>query len=243
MDDWQESAFNSRHVHNRVGKSSGKSGRRAEFQVKKTFGKYEVKCPKASNLAADSSPAKTKPGLEIFCLSDDSRGLLGSLSLPGALEANIVLAGSRKVLEDLVCQLEERGLSQDDEDDRSDNGSSSSTSANDVRNADEEEEEEPSQREHEKERQRFQNFEKNSFRSPKFWFQWKGKVLSGSPSNQESTTAPTSQSGRGYLVFSGNDCRSFKGTISCEALGWKDVSISGWKQSTMNERDVVFEWS
>ncbi|KAF9869985.1 hypothetical protein CkaCkLH20_12594 [Colletotrichum karsti] len=26
-----------------------------------------------------------------------------------------------------------------------------------------------------KERQRFENFEKNSFRSPKFWFQWKGR--------------------------------------------------------------------
>ncbi|KAF6807916.1 hypothetical protein CSOJ01_07861 [Colletotrichum sojae] len=237
MDDWQESAFNTRHLHSRVGRSSGRSGRRAAFQVKRTFGRYSVKCPRALRLIWKASCADNKPALEIFCLSDDGRGLLGSLSLPGVLNANVVLAGSAKVLGDLVTQLEEPSSSKDDEDD----DNSSKTMSDDDQDVDEEDE--PSQREDEKERQRFQNFEKNSFRSPKFWFMWKGEVLSGPASTQESTAAPTSQSGMGYLVFSGNDCRSFRGTISCEALGWKDVSISGWKQATMNERDVVFEWN
>ncbi|KAF6815029.1 hypothetical protein CPLU01_14243 [Colletotrichum plurivorum] len=240
MDDWQESAFNTRHVHNRVGRSSGRSGRRAEFQVKRTFGKYSFKCPKAQAIARKSSCTREKPALEIFCLSDDGRGLLGSLFLPGALEANVVLAGSAKVLGDLVTQLEEPSSSNDDENDEDDDNSSKTMSDDDQGAS---EEDEPSQREDEKERQRFQNFEKNSFRSPKFWFMWKGKVLSGPSSTQESTTPSTPQSGMGYLVYSGNECRYFRGTISCDALGWKDVSMTGWKEKTMNERDVVFEWN
>lgn len=260
MDDWQEAAFSTRHVHNRAGKSKfgGGRGRRGggAFEVKRAFGRYDVKCPSAARLTAVASEKESKktmgPGMDIFRLSDDGRGLLGELLLPGALEAKVILAGSRKTLDDLISQFEK-----DDDEDEDENVE------------EEEEEEEPPQREqdggsgdddapqdgnleaseHEeedRERSRFQNFEKNSFRSPKFWFQWKGQVLKSSTSptdGDEGSATGGTKSGRGYVVFSGNDCRSFKGTISCDALGWKDVSLSGWKEVSMSERDVAFAWS
>lgn len=72
-------------------------------------------------------------------------------------------------------------------------------------------------------------FEKNSFRNPKFWLRFK------SPTNP-------SDIGTGYLVFSGNDCRRFKGTLSSELREWDNIAISGWKAVGMSERDISFQW-
>lgn len=73
-------------------------------------------------------------------------------------------------------------------------------------------------------------FEKNSFRNPKFWVRWK------------STDNPDDW-GTGYLVFSGNYCRRFKGTLSSELREWDNIAILGWKAVGMSERDVPFIWN
>ncbi|KAF4913303.1 hypothetical protein CGCVW01_v010894 [Colletotrichum viniferum] len=184
--------------------------------------------------------------MEIFRLSDDGRGLLGRLCLPGVLDASLVMTGSRKTLEELVSGLEagedstsESELENEPED-RAENEVESGAS-------DEEQDVESDDNAfvldaETKEKRRFESFEKNSFRSPKFWFHWKGQVKSNAESSMVKSNLEGSETGRGYVVFSGNDCRSFKGTITVDALQWKDVSLSGWKELTMPERDVAFDW-
>ncbi|KAL2878791.1 hypothetical protein SGCOL_006020 [Colletotrichum sp. CLE4] len=194
------------------------------------------------------------PLMDIFRLSDDGRGLLGQLSLPGVLEASVILTGSRKVLEDLILQFEEGDEETEVPDDSDENGGSGSKhkTCEDEKRADDTHEEDDVDEESEEEEEseaeehrRFKNFEKNSFRSPKFWFQWNGDVTSTATSSLDDQTSLTTrrETGRGYIVFSGNDCRSFKGTISCDSLGWKDVSLSGWKEVSMSERDFAFVWN
>ncbi|GKT64262.1 catalase [Colletotrichum tofieldiae] len=263
MDDWQEAAFTTRHVHNRASKSKaggGRGRRGGAFEVKKTFGRYDVKCPNASkknsNSCEENGRNVVSPTLDIFRLSNDGRGLLGDLVLPGTLEARVVLTGSRKTLENLVLQLEDEEESEQDSakhdhkerayDKGQDESIQSDASRNDdsMTSSDDEEGDEPRDQQcQDKERSRFQNFEKNSFRSPKFWFQWKGQVEASSKTldNQLPATDRV-ETGRGYIVFSGNDCRSFKGTITCDELSWKNVSLSGWKEVSMSERDVPFSW-
>lgn len=80
---------------------------------------------------------------------------------------------------------------------------------------------------------RFHTFEKNSFRAPKFFFHWNGIV-------EESDAAA---SDRGYVVFSGNECRKFKGTITCSAKGWKDAAISGHKIVSRKASDMPVNWN
>ncbi|KZL81217.1 catalase [Colletotrichum incanum] len=260
MDDWQEAAFTSRHVHNRASKSKaggGRGRRGGAFEVKRTFGRYDIKCPNASKTSSNScgkNGSNVAPStLDIFRLSDDGKGLLGYLVLPGTLEAKVVLTGSRKTLENLVSQFEDEEESEkdsakkDDNDRTNDKGQDESVQSDASRNEDSmtsnDEDDSEDQQCQDKERRRFQNFEKNSFRSPKFWFQWKGQVKASSTTLDDQLFATNRvETGRGYIVFSGNDCRSFKGTITCGALSWKDVSLSGWKEVSMSERDVPFVW-
>ncbi|KZL74229.1 catalase [Colletotrichum tofieldiae] len=217
MDDWQEAAFTTRHVHNRASKSKaggGRGRRGGAFEVKKTFGRYDVKCPNASKKNSNSC------------------------------EEN-----GRNVLEDEEESEQDSAKNDHNErayDEGQDESIQSDASRNDdsMTSSDDEEGDEPKDQQcQDKERSRFQNFEKNSFRSPKFWFQWKGQVETSSKTldNQLSATDRV-ETGRGYIVFSGNDCRSFKGTITCDALSWKNVSLSGWKEVSMSERDVPFSW-
>ncbi|KAK1983917.1 hypothetical protein LZ30DRAFT_748266 [Colletotrichum cereale] len=263
MDDWQEAAFTTRHVHNRSSKSKaggGRGRRGGAFEVKKTFGNYEVKCPNAGKTSLESGKNKrnvTSPTLDIFRLSEDGGGLLGYLTLPGTLEASVILAGSRKVLEHLVSQFDNAQESEVDVENNAENEGSydeeqvrpthdSARQAEDPSSSDNEKEADESedQQDQDKERIRFQQFEKNSFRSPKFWFQWKGQVTTSSATPDDHAPATDrDDTGRGYIVFSGNDCRSFKGTITCDTLGWKDVALSGWKQVSMTERDITFTWN
>jgi hypothetical protein len=89
-----------------------------------------------------------------------------------------------------------------------------------------------------REQLRFRNFEKNTFRQPKFWLFWKGIVIAvpenaaqASADNLPDSSPNEPQSGMGYVVFSGNNkYERFRGVISCEYLGWKDVAISGRKE-------------
>ncbi|KAJ5011802.1 hypothetical protein K4K57_005140 [Colletotrichum sp. SAR 10_99] len=184
--------------------------------------------------------------MEILRLSDDGRGLLGRLCLPGVLDASLVMTGSRKTLEGLVSSLEageyitSESEVENEPEDRVEKEveSGASDEEQDVESNDDAIVSETEA----KEKRRFESFEKNSFRSPKFWFQWKGQVKSKPESSMAKSNPEGSETGRGYVVFSGNNCRSFKGTITVDALQWKDVSLSGWKEVTMPERDVGFDW-
>ncbi|KAH7174726.1 uncharacterized protein B0J16DRAFT_349080 [Fusarium flagelliforme] len=255
---WEDDLLSSRHTHNRRSrKSTAKTG-----NVSHVFGIYRVQCAKADAIAQQQSlddnlpdQSTTKkgrkkkqyshshsPNLNIRSFTTDEDGLVGSLHLPGVLNADVHMAGSRKGLEDILATEyasdEEKSDSQDDAhvaSPISDDGSghigtekvmgasqpSDTAETSDIASYEE------------KEQARFNKFEKNTFRQPKFWLSWKGEVLVAPQhsvrADTESATAEI-QSGMGYLVFSGNRYEKFNGTISCDSLGWKDIAISGRKQ-------------
>ncbi|KAJ4258136.1 hypothetical protein NW762_008277 [Fusarium torreyae] len=72
-----------------------------------------------------------------------------------------------------------------------------------------------------KEQMRFRNFEKNTFRQPKFWLSWQGSILAHSDNTTNSSMpeiAGQSQSGMGYIVFAGNKYQKFKAVGNDEAV-------------------------
>jgi hypothetical protein len=264
MDDWQDHALSTRHMHNRNSRrASGKGKKGAAFDVRKTFGEYEVKCAsweRALGELEDNDRNDEEAGLELLRLTEDGQGVLGELVLPGLLRAAIVLAASRKTLSIIT-----RHLSGEDQDDEDEDGDSDGEDDDD-----EDDEEAPN---------RFDTFEKNSFRSPKFWLAWngtltlpkedspppspslarKGTLPSDSPPPSPTlqrtgssfpppkpTSVSTQQSnaeGLGYVTFTGNDCRKFKGTLNCKELGWKDIAFSGFKSVSRSESDRQVLWA
>jgi hypothetical protein len=227
-DDWQSHALTTRHMHNRNQSSKSKSKSSKPFDVHKTFGTYAVKCPawqKVQGVQPDQNAS-----LELYRLTENGEGVLGELALPGVLRASVVLAASRKTLVRCVNEMEKR------EDGGEEEGRSWGGKDADDDDDDEEDEDD-----------RFSTFEKNSFRNPKFWVQWSGMLETRASSKPLSTPDASSDgtatdTGLGYVVFSNNECRKFKGTLNCSALKWKDVAISGWKEVGRGERDVEVSW-
>ena len=225
MDDWQDAAFSTRHMHNRTGRS-GKPKHTSAFDVRKTFASYSVKCPawqKALGTNGDAQPEQDA-SLELYRLTEGGEGVVGQLSLPGLLQASVILAGSRDSLRRPIAEVEpdepnENG-DENDEDDQEDD-------------SDDIEPESP-------EKTRFETFEKNSFRSPKFWFRWSGDPTESSQSASKGTGNHETE--LGYIVFSGNDCRKFKGTINCTSLKWKNVAITGHKLVARSTSDAQVTW-
>ena len=242
--------------------------------MRKTFGEYEVKCAsweRAISEMGEEDRQEEEAGLELLRLTKDGQGVLGELILPGVLRAAIVLAASRKILSIITSQLSGDDQDDDDEDDGHDHDHD--------HEVDEVEDEDGA--EDEQQPDRFDTFEKNSFRSPKFWLAWNGTLVlhtSDSPpsspsharkgshfssadspppsptltrtgssfpppkSNSTSMTS-TQAEGLGYITFTGNDCRKFKGTLNCKELGWKDVAFSGFKSVSRSECDRAVLWS
>ncbi|KAL6702761.1 hypothetical protein ACN47E_000945 [Coniothyrium glycines] len=222
MDDWQDAAFSNRHMHNRNA-GNNKTNRKA-FDVRKTFGSYTVKCAAWQKIvdAATMTRPKQTATLELYRLTENDQGILGELHLPEVLHAAAILAASRISLRTTVLEMES-ALATDD----------------DMTN-DENDDEPLEEDEDLLEQNRLSTFEKNSFRSPKFWMQW-----SGQPSGRgckDSTQQTIAETGLGYFVFSGNDCRRFKGTLNCSSLGWKDVAITGHKLISRGEADTKVNW-
>lgn len=225
MDDWQDAAFSSRHMHNRNGRGS-KSKHTAAFDVRKTFASYSVKCPawqKALSANGDAPPEQDA-SLELYRLTEGGEGVVGRLSLPGVLQASVILAGSRDSLRRTITEVEP-DESNEEEDDGHD---------------DEEEEESDNTEPESPERTRFETFEKNSFRSPKFWFRWSGESMDAAQSVPRK--AGSHETELGYIVFAGNDCRKFKGTIHCTNLKWKNVAITGHKLVARSTSDAQVTW-
>lgn len=207
MDDPIDSAFQSRRFAH--GKSKAKSGRGGgvskPFNPSSAFGRYEV------SLGAGTST--TQHALEIHELTECETGLLGTFDF-AKLKGMFVLTGSRKQLAEIITGLEE--TDDNAEVDSEDNSGSDSDqpehelSATELRD--------------DKLNRRARAFEKNSFRNPKFWMKWKGKLearIDGEPDQIESDM--------GYLVFANNACDKFEGTITCPSLDWKQVKLKGRK--------------
>ncbi|KAI5242445.1 hypothetical protein E4T42_07695 [Aureobasidium subglaciale] len=224
--DWQETAFSTRHMHNRqnrndASKSSGKS-KRNTFDVRKTFGSYTCKCPswfKVYNESKTEGEEGKDAVLELYRLTRDGRGVVGEIALPGVMRAAVVLVASRKVLKEFLESVEFAEEDEAEEGEKDDG---------------EEEDDEDDEEESEEEQDRFETFEKNSFREPKFWLRWNGVV-----SSEETEKA---ESGLGYIIFPSNDCRKFKGTLNCASLEWEDVALSGHKIAPRSESDIPVAW-
>ena len=255
-DDWQSHAFSTRHMHNR---SSRPTSTKHAFSIHKTFATYEVKCPAWRNAlrTLDDKASDQPASLDLYRLSDNGEGVVGEIVLSGVLSATVVLAASRRILGELVEGLE----AEDEEEEEEEEEEEDEIEGVDEEegNCDNEDEEEDSD-DDEKARTRFS---KNSFRAPKFWLQWRGiPTVPGNPSTGEKDVSSTTSSskeipgastspkpdiedentGLGYIVFSTNECRKFKGTLNCSALGWKDVALTGHRVAGRNTSDVRVTW-
>ncbi|KUI65567.1 hypothetical protein VM1G_01236 [Cytospora mali] len=274
--DWQEAAFNTRHLHNRNDRGGQGGNNRHEFQPSNTFGSHLVKCaameklqPAAPEASVGASAKSKKKGgnrsgtvLEVYRLTDDEDGLLGSLVCAGVFEASVVFAGSRKLLWKIWQQLGGTGggAASADLDPTDSKGKAKEqigitgvkkSPRDDDSGDDSGDEEEPSEANTDaqsqssspegRQQRRASTFEKNSFRHPKFWFRWQGEMADDKTSSS-SNNAGTRVHGSGYIVFSGNDCKRFQGTITSEQLGWNNVKISGWKARPQPERDFEIQW-
>lgn len=234
MDDWQDAAFSSRHMHNRVNRNGGRGGgksKRTAFDVRKTFGSYECKCPAWHRINSEGGSSDQHAVLELYRLTENGQGVVGELSLPGVLQAAVILAASRKSLQGILSELEPVNPQQEDE---KPSESANTTDETGDWNQDEDSDEEESEQEPEPDR--FETFEKNSFREPKFWLQWNGML---SPTSGEPEKA---ELGLGYIIFPSNDCKKFKGTLNCASLEWKDVALSGHKIAPRSESDIPVAW-
>ncbi|CAG7562430.1 unnamed protein product [Fusarium equiseti] len=253
---WEDELLTSRHTHNRRSrKSTAKTG-----NISHIFGVYRVQCAKANAIAQqqsldNNSPDQSikkkgrkkkqhshSPNLNIQSFAKGEDGLIGSLHLPGVLNAVVHMAGSRKGLEDILAT--DYASDEEESDFKDDADVASPTSDDQSENLGTEKDMGVSQPSdtaktsdiaayEEKEQARFNKFEKNTFRQPKFWLSWKGEVLAAPQHSVRADTESATdeiQSGMGYLVFSGNRYEKFNGAITCDSLGWKDIAISGRKQ-------------
>ncbi|KAI4724746.1 hypothetical protein E4T49_07518 [Aureobasidium sp. EXF-10728] len=241
MDDsWQETAFSSRHMHNRVNRNNTRnpatpnSGRskRNTFDVRKTFGSYSVKCPAWHKLQSsdDGVSGDGNAVLELYRLTECGRSVVGEMALGGVLRAAVLLAASRKSLQGILEGLEAV------EQTGGEQVKKETESGKQKSDEDSEEEEDEGESEEEPEPDRFETFEKNSFREPKFWLRWNGVLESPAVGEEKA------ESGLGYIIFPSNDCRKFKGTLNCASLEWKDVTFSGHKIAPRSESDVPVAW-
>lgn len=241
MEDWEDAALSSRHMHNRVGRNSGKGGGRSQrngfFDVRKTFATYSCKCAawgKISNSGEVHRPDES-PTLDLFRLTGNGQGIAGQLALPGVLQASVILGASRKSLQAIVDSLEAESNEDDDHGDDTPGLDDHSDTDEDRDDSEDPDDIDTTTRD------RFATFEKNSFRSPKFWMQWSGRPHSSLQSDSDNKSAPV-ETGSGYIVFSSNDCRKFNGTISCASLNWDNVAIRGHKIASRSASDMPIPW-
>lgn len=231
MEDWEDAAFNHRRLpHGRSKKGGKASGRKGAgtFDPRQALGVYELSSNAVDRLLATAND--DKGFLEVHELTDTPGGLVGTIVIGDKMKAVVLLAGSRKVLSAVVEEAEAAGAehaSGEDDDEDSQTEPDNEDDGDDAGTALEEQDR--------KHNERIQAFEKNSFRSPKFWLQWQGDATSEDGS-------AVRERNQGYLVFSGNDCRDFQGTLSCRSFRWKDVSMHG-RKTTSKARSAPYEWS
>ncbi|KAF5708458.1 catalase [Fusarium globosum] len=260
---WQEEMLSSRAFHNRKTRKSipQRSSALSISRILGSYQLQCPKAhPLARTSPCDRDPTKDQRDVkhkphsensarfEVLRFTDGEDGLQGDLFLPGVLDASFIMAGSRKKIHEILdranismepdCEAEnaehnagEKSADEFDLDDQQHEACPEQQSFE----ASGDEDNRPNEPHDYKttEELRSENFEKNTFRQPKFWLSWRGNVLvkpqSGAASEDHSPLDAI-QSGIGYIVFTGNKYQKFKGTISCDLLGWDNVAITGWKQ-------------
>lgn len=221
-------ALRSRRIpHGRSGKNtrSGKASGRSSFDPLRAVGVYEVKVGSTkSKRHQDETDARPASNLTIHSLSPDETGLIASFDINGALIGMCVLAGSRRGVKKIVAELEKGESEEESEGEADDESATVADDDEDDEEVDTAEMKPRSAMEEEDDRinRRAKAFEKNSFRNPKFWMHWRAHVK-GTDNTQ------VNESNVGYIVFSGNDCTTFDGTISSEVLGWDNMRIKAHK--------------
>lgn len=271
--EWEDAAFNTRHLHNRNDRGGHAVRHEFEVRntfgthlvkcvaldrlqesVRPGSGSAKPAGKSASGSAKKTGRSNSNGGgtgdavLEIYRLTDGGEGILGLLRCPGIFEATAVFSGSRKTLSSITRHLgrvdpqdtsptppghggavegADHAADEDDEDEEDDGDHAHLSSGEDADGT--------TSRER-RQRKRIATFEKNSFRQPKFWFRWQGVVVDGAGETVKAH-------GSGYIVFSGNDCKRFQGTLTSEELGWNNAKMSGFKTKPQPERDFEFRWS
>ncbi|KAK5138107.1 hypothetical protein LTR08_004802 [Meristemomyces frigidus] len=231
MDDWQDEVFNHRRIpHGRSKKSGKAAGRKGAgtFDPKQALGSYELSGTVVATLLAEAE--ETNAVFEIHELTETPGGMIGSLVVGKKLKAAVLLAGSRKLLSTIVGEAESIDSDEEDSDVEEDD-----VEAEGEEDEDEGEPETELQAQDRKANERAQAFEKNSFRNPKFWLQWQGDVAG-------SDAEPVRERNQGYVVFSGNDCKDLKGTLSCKTLNWEDAAVQG-RKTTSRPRPAFLGWN
>ncbi|KAJ1325778.1 hypothetical protein MN608_08973 [Microdochium nivale] len=195
------------------------------------------------------------------------------------LEATVVLTGSRKVMRHIIKEIEHEACDSSEgeaEKDRSkrkmtitksdetggDRNSEDDLEGEESLNDEQSEESDLESEQEDKDHRYRRPFEKNSFRSPKFWAEWRStgsgsgidpvgsvttgdEIVSARPESRAEGNEKSNSilAGTGYLVFQGgNDCRKFSGTISCPDLGWNNLAMSGRKRASAKTRDTAVFW-
>ena len=149
-----------------------------------------------------------------------------------------MLSGSRKSLAKAVKALDslaeaERDDVSDDQEEEPDGGNGDETGS-EPRNCDDQASDEQSASAVEdEENENTKSFEKNTFRTPKFWMTW--RVV-----DTERQDASAKRSA--YLVFSGNDCQRVEGTITSSTQVWDNLKLRGRKVHS-NASPCPIKWS
>ncbi|KAH9826486.1 Catalase [Teratosphaeria destructans] len=201
MDDPIGDALGSRRIpHSRQGKAKSSRGGRSSkpFDPLMSLGRYKLQIGSRNTDARVSQADRPASWMEIHELTPGEDGLVGTFSIEEKLSGILILAGSRKGLASIVEDLESAASSGND--DQSDSEDTAKSSAD----------EEASPRfpqssleaEDDRINRRAKAFEKNSFRNPKFWLRWQGKVRSAGAFDDAEEAL---DSDVGYLIFSSND--------------------------------------
>jgi hypothetical protein len=234
-DDPISRALSSRRIpHGRSGKK-GKGGGRGgnkPFDPLRALGRYDLSVgsntPSKSRTGRNGVESLSNMWLELHELTHSEDGLLGTFNLedPGQeadmrLSGMCALAGSRKTLSRIIEELEE-----DAETDPQPEIAGPRITGEQIEQAHGDGSDDDVDSFEPELDNRASAFEKNSFRTPKFWMRWNAQYLTadGKPPD-----ASSSGSDRAYLVFSGNDCERFEGALTCSALGWDNIKLRGWK--------------
>ncbi|KAK4580258.1 hypothetical protein LTR86_000461 [Recurvomyces mirabilis] len=259
-EDWQDLALNHRRIPHGKSKKGGKSGGRhgaGVFYPNRAIASYPLK---TGNHALGNGYIPRFNGIKPI---DDFRAefvIHGFTDRPGGtgtFKAAVFLAGSRKLVSEVVRDEEEKLSGKDDADvEAGVEGEGGGEDEDDEGNDDDEEEEDdngevPEESELEASdrfyNDRFQAFTKNSFRQPKFWFQWQGEIIEPKADTgaDKSTTSGRTIRERdlGYIVFPTHECNYFHGTINSRALGWKDMEIIGGRDRVQGPTAPIFQWN
>lgn len=223
----------------------------------------------ARQVDSDADGSKVSESvMEVYTLNESGNAVLGEMVFGGLWRVGMVLTGSRKVMSKVIREMEaaneEEGDEDEDEEEKEEEGEEESGAraragkdtiaeegkSGDADNGDEDDdgdveeeddEEDDENDEEAKENRRFREFEKNSFRVPKFWMKWQGTI----PSHTKDSNSSASEeiiTGTGYLVFASNNCNKYQGTLSCEALDWDNVKVTGWKRRAHVPRNFAPTW-